>query len=145
MLGTTYASSGFFGALINSYVNSAVNTLSFYNGSTLLDTINLSGLGAYIPNGGSPLYSAYLNVDFLGRAGYTSVVFTGTGGAVFDGNGIYAGLISTSLSPVSLTSLTSGQAPSPTPLPALGGTAMGLLALVGGALRSLIGRRHRAL
>ena len=138
--------SGYFGALVDSYASS-VNTLAFYSGATLVDSINVSSLGTYIPasvNGGTS-YSSYVNVDFLGGLTYNKVVITESGGTAYNNNSILIAKITTSSSPVSLTSLTSGQAPSPTPLPALGGTAMGLLALVGGALRSLIGRRHRAL
>jgi len=135
----------FFGALFNSFVSPAVNTISFYNGSTLLDMINVTSLGTYIPNATNnqypwyPAYAAYLNVDFLGGASYTSVAFTETGGYGGGNNGFNTGLISASPAPVSLTSLTSGDAPpGPAPLPALGGTGMGLLVLAGGALRRLV-------
>jgi hypothetical protein len=133
---------GYFGALLDSQADS-VNTLAFYNGATLVDSINITGLGTYIPNSinGAPDYASYLNVDFLGGVTYNKVVITESGGTVGHDNEISLAQISTSASAVSLTSLTSGQAPSPTPLPALGGTAMGLLVIAGGALRGLVRRR----
>jgi len=139
---TLPSASGYFGALVDSYTSS-LNTLAFYNGATLVESINITGLGTYTPasiNGGTD-YASYLNVDFLGGVTYNKVVITESGGTVGHGNEIDLAQISTSASAVSLTSLTSGQAPSPTPLPALGGTAMGLLVIAGGALRGLVRRR----
>jgi len=135
---TLSSSRGYFGALLDSQADS-VNTLAFYNGATLVDSINITGFGTYIANSvnGAPDYASYLNVDFLGGVTYNKVVITETGGTAGYSNGIALTEISTSSSAVSLTSLTSDQAPSPTPLPALGGTVMGLLALAGGALRRL--------
>jgi hypothetical protein len=141
---TLSSASGYFGALVNS-MTSSVNTLAFYNGTTLVDSINITDLGTYIPHsiiGGAPDYASYLNIDFLGGVTYGKVVLTESGGTANQGNAIALAEIATLSSPVSLSSLTSDQAPSPTPLPALGGTAMGLLALAGGALRCLT-RGHR--
>ena len=133
---TLPSASGYFGALVNSATNS-LNTLAFYSGTTLVDSINITSLGTYIPasvNGGTD-YASYLNVDFLGGVTYNKVVITESGGTTGHDDWIVLGDIASSSSPVSLASLNGA------PLPALGGTAMGLLALAGGALRGMFRRR----
>lgn len=85
-------------------------------------------------NGGTD-YASYLNVDFLGGVTYNKVVITESGGTTGHDDWIVLGDIASSSSPVSLASLNGA------PLPALGGTAMGLLALAGGALRGMFRRR----
>jgi len=112
----------------------------------LVDTINLN-IGTYIPYAndsmfGGAAYASYLNVDFLGGQSYTSVVATAvvispSQSSYNHDSAILLGEISSSSTPVPLGS---GSAP----LPALGGTAMGLLALAGCALRGMIRRRPRA-
>jgi len=143
---TLPAAQQYFGALLDSFTGS-VNALAFYNGSVLVDTINVTGLGAFIPTSviGGTDYASYLNVDFLGGASYTKVVLTESGGTANHANQIVLGGPSMSAAAVSLTSLTSGVAPTfdPTPLPALGGSAMGLLALAGIALPGIARRRRR--
>jgi hypothetical protein len=143
----TLSQKEYFGALVDSFPNS-VNTLSFYNGSTLVDTINVSALGTYFASSaevpGYQDYASYLSVDFLGGVSYNKVVINESGGSSSYVNGVLLGEITTSTSPVSLTSLTSDQAPSPTPLPALGGTSMGLLAMAGYAFRALRRGKLRA-
>jgi hypothetical protein len=141
------AAQQYFGALVESYTSSE-NTLTFYNGSTLVDAIDITSLGTFIQtsvNSGSA-YSSYLNVDFLGGASYTKVVLTETGGTANHANQILLGVPVTSATPASLTNPYSGVAPTfdPTPLPALGGSAMGLLALAGIALPGIARRRRRA-
>jgi hypothetical protein len=45
---TLPSASGYFGALVNSATNS-LNTLAFYSGTTLVDSINITSIGTYIP------------------------------------------------------------------------------------------------
>jgi hypothetical protein len=146
---------GYFGAIVDT-VESSTDIISFYNNGTLVDAINVTGIGIPHSHGISPGndYSFYLNVDFLGGVTYNQVEISETGGGTCGSgnpghwclNLIEAGMIATSATPVSLTSLTSNDAPaSPTPLPVLGGTAMGLLAIAGFALRGIaFGRRRTA-
>jgi hypothetical protein len=144
---------GYFGAIVDT-VESSTDIISFYNNGTLVDAINVTGIGIPHSHGISPGndYSFYLNVDFLGGVTYNQVEISETGGGTCSSgnpghwcmNTIEVGAITTSASPVSMTDLSSNGAPaSPTPLPALGGTAMGLLAIAGFALRAMTGGRRR--
>jgi hypothetical protein len=128
----------YFGALINTW-NTDTTSIAFYNGSTLLGSINTTGIGTVGASIGTEWWSTtagksfYLNVDFLGGVTYNEVVLTEN----YDS--IYTGAPVVSAAPVSLTDMTSDSAPGPVPLPALAGTIPGMLIALGGTARR---RRH---
>lgn len=148
---TLSATQKYFGGLFNVYP-SGTATVSFYNGATLVDTVALNGLGTKTSDGyGMSPQAFYLNVDFLGASqGFNRIVVSETGGTAGHQNGFRLSELKVGQSAVSLTSLTSGQAPptgspagtnpgqpSGAPAPVLGATPVG--GMVGLGLLGMLG------
>jgi len=141
----TTASSSYFGAMVNTW-NSGSTSFSFYDGSTLLGTIDTTGAGTRETvhsdawseqNGVTPTADGrafYLNVDFLNGESFNRLVISESQDFVLTGSPVV------SASPVTTFGAGPLEFTDPAPIPVLAGTIPGMLI----ALAAMVSRRRRA-